>query len=36
MLDSVDPETDFAVIDPELPIEADLDDFVTTHGLEIP
>jgi hypothetical protein len=36
MLDSVDPETDFAVIDPELPIEADLDDFVTTHKLEIP
>jgi hypothetical protein len=35
-MSTVDPETDFAIIDPELPIEADLDDFVTTHKLEIP
>jgi hypothetical protein len=35
-INTLNPETSFAVIDPELPIEADLDDFVTTHGLEIP
>jgi len=35
-MSSLDPETSFAVIDPLLPIEADLDDFVTTHKLEIP
>jgi hypothetical protein len=35
-ISTVDPETDFAIIDPELPITADLDTFVTTHGLEIP
>jgi hypothetical protein len=36
LLDSVDPDTDYAIIDPELPSTADLEDFVTTHGLIIP
>jgi hypothetical protein len=35
-LSTLDPETSFAVIDPLLPIEADLETFVTDHGLEIP
>jgi hypothetical protein len=35
-LSTLDPETSFAVIDPELPIEADLEAFVNAHELEIP
>lgn len=36
LLDSVDPDVDFYIIDPLYPIEADLSAFVTTHSLAIP
>jgi len=36
LLDSVDPDTDYAIIDPLLPLESDLAAFTVTHKLEVP
>jgi len=35
-LSTADPETDFAVIDPLMPLTSNLTTFTNTHGLEIP
>ena len=36
LLDSVDPDTDYAIIDPLLPLESALAAFTVTHNLEVP